>query len=137
MQTGRLLKAYGGYFFIYDSETDQTYEGKIRGKLKEQDVEVMPGDRVKFTLLDDGTAIIEDRLERDNALFRPPIANVEQIVITFAVQEPDLNLKLLDRLLVLGTVAQWEANLNLLLCFKTLSICSSLRSFFPYIPVKS
>jgi len=122
MKTGRLLTAYGGYFFVYDRETNQKYRAKIRGKLKEEDVEVIPGDRVRFAVLEDGSGVIEERLERKNALFRPKIANVEQIIIIFAVQEPSLHFKLLDRLLVLGEVARLDSEINLVLCLNKIDL---------------
>ncbi|AGB40856.1 ribosome small subunit-dependent GTPase A [Halobacteroides halobius DSM 5150] len=108
MQQGRVLKAHGGYFFVYDATTDKVYQSKIRGRLKQRDVEVIAGDKVKFAILNDGSGIVEERLPRENSLFRPPIANVEQVVITVSISNPDLHFKLLDRLLILGRAADLE-----------------------------
>ncbi len=108
MKKGRLLKAYGGYFFVADLSTKEVYECKIRGRLKQKNVEVVVGDLVQFNVLDDDSGIIEDKLERKNLLFRPSIANVDQVVITFSISNPKLHYKLLDRFLILAEAAGLE-----------------------------
>ncbi|WP_408954393.1 ribosome small subunit-dependent GTPase A [Natroniella sp. ANB-PHB2] len=108
MREGRVLKALGGYFFVHDFESKEVYRCKIRGKLKNNGFDVITGDLVKFDLLEDGSGVVEERLERKNSLFRPVIANIDQVIITFAILEPDLDLKLLDRLLVLAEIADLE-----------------------------
>ncbi|MCK8826902.1 ribosome small subunit-dependent GTPase A [Natroniella acetigena] len=111
MREGRVLKAFGGYFFVYDFESKEVYRCKIRGKLKNEGSDVITGDLVKFDLLDDGSGVVEERLERKNSLFRPVIANIDQVIITFAIVEPDLDFKLLDRLLVLAEIADLEVTI--------------------------
>lgn len=108
MKEGRILKAYGGYFFVYDFVSKKVYQCGIRGRLKKDNIDVIAGDLVKFTPLDDDTGVVEGRLDRKNSLFRPVIANVEQVVIVFAIKDPKLDYKLLDRLLVLAEVADLE-----------------------------
>ncbi|MCK8817813.1 ribosome small subunit-dependent GTPase A [Natroniella sulfidigena] len=111
MREGRVLKALGGYFFVHDFESKEVYRCTIRGRLKKEDCDVVTGDLVKFDLLDDGSGVVEERLERKNSLFRPVIANIDQVIITFAILEPDLDFKLLDRLLVLAEVADLEVTI--------------------------
>ncbi|MGM0502841.1 MAG: ribosome small subunit-dependent GTPase A [Bacillota bacterium] len=108
MKKGRVVRTYGGYFFVYDFVSEETYRCKIRGRLKQEDIEVIVGDEVEFQELDEQEGIIEGRLERKNRLFRPLIANVDQVIITNAIKEPDLHFKLLDKLLILGQAAELE-----------------------------
>ena len=108
MKQGRVVKTYGGYFFVYDFASQETYRCKIRGRLKQKDIEVIVGDEVKFEELNEQEGIIESRLDRKNRLFRPLIANVDQVIITNAIKEPDLHFKLLDKLLVLAQAAELE-----------------------------
>ncbi|PRX33527.1 ribosome biogenesis GTPase [Orenia metallireducens] len=108
MKEGRILKAFGGFFYVYDFESKETYECRARGRLKQEKVDIIAGDIVNFTIFEDQTGVVENRKERDNYLFRPPIANVEQVVITSAIREPDLHYKLLDRLLVLAEAEDFE-----------------------------
>ncbi|MBM7555517.1 ribosome small subunit-dependent GTPase A [Halanaerobacter jeridensis] len=118
MKQGRVVRTYGGYFFVYDFETEEVYRCKIRGRLKQNDIEVIVGDKVEFQELDEGEGIIEDRLERKNRLFRPLISNVDQVVVTTAIREPDLHFKLLDKLLVLAHAA----DLEVVLCINKVDI---------------
>jgi ribosome biogenesis GTPase len=50
--------------------------------------------------------MIEELLPRDTLLARPPMANVDQVVIVCSPQSPPLSLQLLDRLLVLAEDGQ-------------------------------
>ena len=59
------------------------------------------GDRVQITITGDLEGVIEDVLPRDNYLIRPPIANIEQAIVVMALANPEPDLQLLDRLLVL------------------------------------
>ncbi|MFO7818707.1 MAG: ribosome small subunit-dependent GTPase A [Halanaerobacter sp.] len=118
MKEGRVVRTYGGYFFVYDFASAEVYQSKIRGRLKEKDIEVIVGDKVEFQELDDGTGMIEDRLERKNRLFRPLIANVDQVIVTVAIKEPDLHFKLLDKLLVLAQAAE----LDIVLCINKVDL---------------
>ena len=118
MKQGRVVRTYGGYFFVYDFASKEVYQCKIRGRLKQEDIEVIVGDKVEFEELDVREGIIEDRLERKNRLFRPLIANVDQIIITTAIKEPDLHFKLLDKLLVLTHAAE----LDVVLCINKIDI---------------
>ena len=120
MKQGRVIKTYGGYFFVYDFASEEVYRSKIRGRLKEEDIEVIVGDKVEFQELDDGAGIIEDRLDRKNRLFRPLIANVDQVIITLAIKEPDLHFKLLDKLLILAHAAE----LDIVLCINKVDLVS-------------
>ena len=44
--------------------------------------------------------MVEEVFPRKIQLVRPPIANIDQAVLTFSAKEPDFNRKLLDRMLV-------------------------------------
>lgn len=93
-------------------------ECRLRGRFKVENVQVLAGDRVKVTLLPDGTGVIEDVLPRSTQLARPPVANVDLAVIVFTVREPELDLTLLDRFLVLGEAA----NLDILACLNKVDL---------------
>lgn len=62
----------------------------------------MVGDRVSITVLTPSKGVLEEIDDRRTLLKRPPIANVDQVVIVCAPQEPPLSPQLLDRLLVLA-----------------------------------
>lgn len=100
MQKGRVIAAIGGFF-------DVDIEGLVlrcgvRGKVKEDTGRILVGDRVQITSLDEKKGVIEEVFPRKTELFRPAIANVEQVVVIIAAAKPRPILLLVDRLLVLA-----------------------------------
>ncbi|MTI61035.1 MAG: ribosome small subunit-dependent GTPase A [Firmicutes bacterium] len=89
---GIVTKAVGGFFFPADSN-QKIYQTKVRGKIKDK---IYPGDLVEFT---DG--VIERLYQRKNLLFRPSIANVDQVLIMLAMDQPAFDRRLLDRFLLM------------------------------------
>lgn len=61
---------------------------------------VLAGDRVRCTDLGDGEGRIEAVLPRRNVLPRPPVANVDLVLIVMAWTEPPFSFAYVDRLLV-------------------------------------
>lgn len=57
---------------------------------------------MEITRLENGQGVIEDRLPRITELHRPPVANVDQVIIIMSFASPPPDLALLDRLLVLA-----------------------------------
>lgn len=74
-----------------------------RARLKKEHVRIHVGDRVRLDELDptNQTATVAEVLERFNLLPKPAIANVDQVVLVFAADQPPFNPLLLDRFLVL------------------------------------
>lgn len=73
-----------------------------RARLKKLGQQVMVGDRVEIDEPDwtGGRGAISGVLPRQSQLDRPPIANVEQIILVFALEEPPLDPYQLSRFLV-------------------------------------
>ncbi len=106
---GIVVKAYGGFYFIHAREEEETIRAKPRGRIKQQGIRILVGDRVCYRTLNEEQAVIEKVLKRDTLLPRPPLANVDRVVVTFSFRDPDLNLGLLDRYLLLVEYAGLEA----------------------------
>ena len=72
-----------------------------RSRLKKIGQKVMVGDRVVVAEPDyqEDRGVIADVLPRKSVLERPPVANAEQIVLVFAVEEPSLDPWQLSRFL--------------------------------------
>ncbi|MCQ6963923.1 GTPase RsgA, partial [Methanolobus chelungpuianus] len=78
-------------------------ECRARGVFRENKITPLIGDRVKIRENNlDMTGYVEEIMERETELIRPPVANVTQAVIVMSVKSPSLNLWLLDRFLVLA-----------------------------------
>ena len=112
-QEGRVIKAYNSFFYV---QTDaELVSCKLRGKFKKtrRSVGVVPGDKVLIGRLPDGTGVIEEQLPRLSFLKRPAVANVTQVILTFAAAQPDLHPLLLNRFLVL---AEWSGVKKIRIC---------------------
>ncbi len=95
---GIIIKKIAGFYYV-QHEDGSIYESKLRGKVKQQ---VLTGDRVVITVVDNNRGIMERVLPRDNELYRPKIANVTAVIIVLAYDRPAPSSILLDRLLFLS-----------------------------------
>ncbi|HEX2190017.1 MAG TPA: ribosome small subunit-dependent GTPase A [Longimicrobiaceae bacterium] len=108
---GTVLRAQGG---SYEVETERgTVEAALRGKLKRDErsgERVVVGDRVEVEPAGAGWTIERVHPRRTALVRRAPgkapraktiVANVDQVVIVFAVAHPSPHLRMLDRFLVI------------------------------------
>ena len=117
MQEGRVIKAYNSFFYVLtEAEAGQELVTcKLRGKFKKsrRSIGVVPGDHVRIDRLPDGSGVVEEQLPRTSLLKRPAVANITQVVLTFAAAQPDLHPLLLNRFLVL---AEWSGIPKIVIC---------------------
>lgn len=100
MLEGIIIKGVGG---LYEVKVDNTiYQCKARGLFRKKDIKPLVGDRVEIEVIQDDTGYIVDIKDRKTELIRPPVANVNQAVIVFAIENPMPNLWLLDRFIILA-----------------------------------
>jgi ribosome biogenesis GTPase len=102
MPSGLIIKALSGFYYVLpDGETTMSsIQCRARGIFKNRGESPLVGDRVKYELTDNGDGSVNEILPRTSELVRPQVANVDLAVLVFAVQEPALNLQLLDKFLV-------------------------------------
>ena len=119
MLEGRVIKAYNSFFYVMTEAG--LVSCKLRGRFKKrrQSAGVVPGDRVVIDQLPDGTGVIEQQLPRENLLRRPAVANLTQVVLTFAAAEPNLHPLLLNRFLVL---AEWSGIPKIVICVNKMDL---------------
>lgn len=96
-----------------------------RTRLKKIGQTVMVGDRVLIEEVDyqDARGAIAKVLPRKTALSRPPVANAEQILLVFALEEPPLDPWQLSRFLVKAE----STNLSLCLCLNKADLTTSTQ----------
>ncbi|MDP4096815.1 ribosome small subunit-dependent GTPase A [Paenibacillus sp. P96] len=107
MPEGLIVKALSGYYYVarLDEEGkpvsgEQTVQCRARGIFKKRGESPLVGDRVRFSLTENGEGTVDEIRKRDSELIRPPVVNVSLAVLLFSVKEPDLNLTLMDKFLV-------------------------------------
>jgi len=93
---GTIIKVLGNTYKVISGK--EVYECRARGKFRKDELHPMAGDHVKF---DEELLMIEEVYKRDNELFRPQIANVDQVLIIISAIKPKFDTNLLDKLLVL------------------------------------
>ena len=127
LEEGRVIKAYNSFFYVQTE--NELVSCKLRGKFKKarKSQGVVPGDKVLIARLSDGTGVVEEQLPRDSLLRRPAVANVTQVILTFAAAQPDLHPLLLNRFLVL---AEWSGLKNILICVNKTDLYHGDRAAF-------
>ncbi len=103
MENAIVLRASGGEFHIWTEEKGERTLAVARGRLKKEGVKIHPGDRVQYVVEDD-RPVIEKVLTRKNLLFRPRVANVDQLIIVVSLEHPPPDYLYLDKILAL---AEW------------------------------
>jgi len=111
MLEGRVVRSYSNVYYV--DVGGEVLECRPRGRLRYQSERVLTGDRVRVSRAGPGLGAIDSVLPRKNMLERPPVANVDRVVVVFSFHEPELDLALLDRFLVLVSAAGLEAALCL------------------------
>ncbi|SHK02065.1 ribosome biogenesis GTPase [Geosporobacter subterraneus DSM 17957] len=117
MIKGTIIKGIGGFYYVKTDE--KIYECKARGRFRKEKISPLVGDHVHISVnAVSQQGVIEEILDRKTELIRPPVANVDQAVIVFAIQQPDPKLSLLDRFLVLAE----NEDLDALICFNKIDL---------------
>ena len=98
--TGTVVKGIGGFYYVYDGSS--VVMGKARGILKRNKELIYVGDIVDFDIDDndmDGDCVINSVIERKNYLTRPPVSNLDTLVVVFSLVQPDANFPVIDKLI--------------------------------------
>jgi ribosome biogenesis GTPase len=107
MTSAEIVKATAGYYFADTGHS--TYMCRARGIFKKRGESPLVGDFVRITIQDDEEGVIEEILPRRNAFVRPPVANIDMLVVTVAAASPDPITEIIDRLLMSAEAAGAEA----------------------------
>ncbi len=97
---GLILSGVGGRFTVMDANGTE-YVVSAQTKLRRQHIAPMVGDHVGFTPGENGNkGWLETVYERKNSLIRPPVANIDVMVMVAAAGNPQPDLLLVDRMLM-------------------------------------
>ena len=102
MKKGTIVKGVGGVYEIHLASRE-TVLAKPRGIFRKEGVTPTVGDHVEVELSGDpdNPYVITCILPRRNILIRPPVANVDVLILTISPIEPQPDFKILDKLLIL------------------------------------
>lgn len=94
---GIIIKGIGGFYYV-EAADGIIYECKARGVFRKEKITPLAGDKVEISVDENNKNSIEKIYERRNMFKRPPIANVDKLVIVSSVCDPRPNLLIIDRL---------------------------------------
>lgn len=116
---GKIIRGIGGFYYVHVSSRG-VYECKAKGIFRNKKVKPLVGDDVTIEVIDEETKTgnITEIHDRCNQLIRPLVANVDQALVVFAASEPEPNLNLLDRFLLMMEMEQVPT----IICFNKMDI---------------
>ena len=94
---GIIIKGIGGFYYV-EAADGIIYECKARGVFRKEKITPLTGDKVEISVDENNKNSIDKIYERRNMFKRPPIANVDKLVIVSSVCDPRPNLLIIDRL---------------------------------------
>ncbi len=94
---GIIIKGIGGFYYV-EAADGIIYECKARGVFRKEKITPLAGDKVEISVDENSRNSIDKIYERRNMFKRPPIANVDKLVIVSSVCDPRPNLLIIDRL---------------------------------------
>lgn len=93
---GIILKSIGGFYYV--EAADGIYECKARGSFRSKGVKPIAGDRVKISVPESGYCAVEEIYERKNSIVRPPLANIDTLIIVASTCDPAPNTLIIDKM---------------------------------------
>lgn len=101
--TGRIAKATGGFYYV---DAGARYECRARGLFRKEGISPLVGDMVEMECTGEQTGYVVAILPRKNALVRPPVANLDRLVIVSSVCDPAPNFLVIDKMMAIAAHKQ-------------------------------
>ncbi len=99
---GTIVKGIAGFYYVLPDQGGEPVECRARGIFRKDGITPLAGDRVMISLQEDGSGSVDEILPRLNVFDRPPVANVQTMVLVAAAKEPEPSFPLLDRFCVMA-----------------------------------
>lgn len=102
---GRILSTIGGIYVVHSNGVN--YRLFPKGVFRHRNQKLLVGDEVEF---DDIDMVITEIKDRRNELIRPKVANIDNLLITMSVMEPELSVELLYKFLTYANMNNIKAS---------------------------
>ncbi|MCL2857146.1 MAG: ribosome small subunit-dependent GTPase A [Oscillospiraceae bacterium] len=105
--TGRIVKATGGFYYVdipnpSDPAAMRRIECRGRGVFRNRGITPLVGDMAVVELSSgEGTGSVVEILPRKNSLVRPPLSNLDRMVLVLSVTDPEPNILVADTYLAI------------------------------------
>lgn len=97
---GIILQSVGGFYYV--EAADAVYTCRARGLFRRQGMTPVAGDKVLITTENGDTGTVTEVLPRKNVLVRPPVANLDVLVLVASVCQPRTNTLVLDKMIAIA-----------------------------------
>lgn len=96
---GIILKGIGGFYYVETAEG--VFECKAKGRFRREKIAPLAGDKVVITVNDNAENTIDEIEHRKNFLLRPPVANIDNLLLVVSMCEPAPNTLVIDKMTAL------------------------------------
>lgn len=100
---GLIVSSVSGFYKVKSGE--DMFDCRARGIFRKKDQKLVVGDNVTIKQ-SENSYIITEILPRKNFFLRPPIANIDLILLVVSVCEPSVNYLVLDKLIAIAEYKQ-------------------------------
>ena len=97
---GIILKGIGGFYYV--EVANAIYECKARGIFRKNKISPLVGDVVEISINENAENTIDTILERKNSLIRPPVSNIDNLLIVVSTTDPKPNFYVIDKLIAIA-----------------------------------
>ena len=97
---GRILCGTGGFYYV--EHADGIVECRARGVFRREGLTPLAGDLVRISMAGEGQGTLEEVLPRRNFLVRPPVANVDCLVVVISLVKPAPNWQVIDSMIAIA-----------------------------------
>ena len=94
--TGLILRSQGGFYQVRTSAGELRCRG--RGRFRKEATQLLVGDQVEVQPTEEGAGFITGLAPRKNFLIRPPVANLDRLVLVVSAADSAPNLLVVDKL---------------------------------------
>ena len=95
---GKIIKGIGGFYYV--KTENSIVECRARGKFRKDSILPYVGDNVQISVNEDNTGYVVSIDERKNSFIRPPIANIDKLLIVASLSDPEPDTLFIDKMLV-------------------------------------
>lgn len=97
---GTIVKGIGGFYYV--EAANVVYECKARGVFRKEKMTPLVGDKVIISINDNAENTIDEIAVRKNFLIRPPVANIDNLIIVASTVEPKPSTLVIDKLIAVA-----------------------------------
>lgn len=97
---GTIIKGIGGFYYV--EAADAIYECKARGVFRKEKLSPLVGDKVTISINENAENTIDEIMPRKNALTRPPVVNIDNLIIVVSTVEPKPSTLVIDKLIAVA-----------------------------------